>query len=277
MNHAGFDPNSSDLVIAAMGQVICAGVALGECAESAGAGQFTPCGKRRAGSMIDALQESVLARITAPADVHVLVSSDCPHCGSVVAAAHALRARCACVSVRVTDVAEARDLLSRHGIGSVPATILDDELVVQGQVTATELARLLGCRRTPAWDTERVRAWLDSNRLDAAVQFVRQEGRAACVLPILQGGELSARMGVTLVLQTAHEQEPGSVGSAVPGLIELLASEQVNVRGDVADLLGSLGDSRALQPLRALLQDEDDDVRAAARDAIDALHVGMPC
>jgi hypothetical protein len=26
-----------------------------------------------------------------------------------------------------------------------------------------------------------------------------------------------------------------------------------------------------------LLQDDDDDVRAAARDAIDALHVGMPC
>lgn len=206
--------------------------------------------------------------VTKPAVLRVLTSKDCPNCPLVVAELRRLEGRCPGVSLEVLDVTDAETLRARHGVGSVPATIVDDDFAIQGQVTSRAMAELLVARGTTAYDTEKLRALLDARRIDEAAAFVGEPGKAVAVMPILQSGELSARMGVTLVLQTAHEQAPGSVADVVPPLIRLLASDNPSLRGDVADLLGSLGDRRAVEALRSLVSDEDEDVASAAQDAL---------
>ncbi len=207
-------------------------------------------------------------RITAPATVTVLVSKDCPNCARVVEQARDLERRCPSVVVSVRDVFEAQDLRERHAVQSVPATIVDDDLMLQGPVTAWALAEILASRGTPSYDSHKVRAWLHGRQLERVARFLREPGRAPSVLPLLETGDLSDRMAVTLAIQMAQEAAPGSLRDLVPGLISLLASESINLRGDVADLLGILADPRAMDALEGLLADPDEDVVAAATDAL---------
>jgi HEAT repeat protein len=79
--------------------------------------------------------------------------------------------------------------------------------------------------------------------------------------------ELATRMAALLVLQQAHQRAPGCLAATVPDLVALLGSSDARVRGDVADLLGTIGDARALEPLRALCEDADEEVAEAAREA----------
>ncbi len=213
--------------------------------------------------------------VTSPATVTLLMSKDCPNCAQVVEQIRELARRCPAVRTEIVDVFDAEAMRDRHGIQSVPATIIDDDLAIQGMVTARRLAEILASRGTPAYDTDKCRCLLDARRLDQAAAFLREPGRASSVLPILALGDLSDRMGVTLAVQTAHEAAPGSLSDLVPGLIDLLRSDNDSMRGDVADLLGTLGDPRAVEPLRKMLPDPNEDVVAAATDALQAIEGEM--
>jgi hypothetical protein len=215
-------------------------------------------------------------RIHAPASIVVLTSKACPHCAHVVEQVEDLQRRCPSIQSSVLDVLaeDAQPLRIAHGVQSVPATLLDDDIMIQGQVTARRLAEILASRGTPDYDTHKMRALLDARRVEDASEFLRLPGRACCVLPILATAELSDRMGATLVIQLAQEASPGSLADLVPGLIALLSSDNPSLRGDVADLLGTLGDPRAIPALEALSTDPNEDVVAAATDALEAIRGG---
>jgi HEAT repeat protein len=68
--------------------------------------------------------------------------------------------------------------------------------------------------------------------------------------------------------------ELGEAGAgAVPGLIDLLETEHALTRLFVVDTLAEIGvaSKPALPALRSRLDDDNDDVRAAARQAIDII------
>lgn len=218
--------------------------------------------------------DSPFDQISAPARIVVLTSPACPHCARVVQQVEDLQRRCPAVEASVLDVLaeEAQSLRAAHGVQSVPTVVLDGDIALQGQVTARRLAEVLASRGTPDYDTHKMRALLDARRIDDAAEFLRKSGRACCVLPILATAELSDRMGATLVIQMAQEAAPGCLSDLVPGLIALLSSDNPSLRGDVADLLGTLGDKRAIPALEALSTDPNEDVAAAATDALEAIH-----
>jgi len=62
---------------------------------------------------------------------------------------------------------------------------------------------------------------------------------------------------------------------AVPGLVDALASPDVDVRKQAVDVLGTIGDARAEAALERSLGDADANVRAAAADALAALGGGV--
>ncbi|HEY3358423.1 MAG TPA: HEAT repeat domain-containing protein, partial [Polyangia bacterium] len=76
------------------------------------------------------------------------------------------------------------------------------------------------------------------------------------------------RVAVLLALQLAHERSPGCLAGLIPALVALLGGADARLRGDVADLLGVLGDARARAPLAALRGDPDADVAEAVAEAL---------
>jgi hypothetical protein len=215
--------------------------------------------------------KAALPDIQLPARILVLTSKDCPNCPNVVREVHRLEEHSPQIIAEVHDVTDAEPLREQFNVTAVPATILDDDLVIQGQVTAERLAQILNSRNTPHFSTEKLRVLLDASRVDDAADFIRAGDNVQGILPLLVKGDLSTRMGVILTLQRAHEKQPGSLSRFVPELIELLSHEEAPLRGDVADLLGTVGDERAIEPLEKLLEDADEDVAEAAADSLDLL------
>ncbi len=60
-------------------------------------------------------------------------------------------------------------------------------------------------------------------------------------------------------------------GAAVTGLIQALKNEDSNVRERAAEVLGEIGDKRAVEPLAEALQDWDPAVSGAAAEALEGI------
>ena len=64
---------------------------------------------------------------------------------------------------------------------------------------------------------------------------------------------------------------PHALDAAVPHLLPLLVSDEDNLRGDAASLIGRIGAPGAREALSRLLADANADVREAAAEALDRL------
>ncbi len=204
-----------------------------------------------------------------PCRIVVLTAEGCPHCRAVLGEMQRLSRACGTVHVRQVDLAHAPELASRFNVRSVPAVIVDDELCLEGRVGAEELAALLAARRSPGFEAKRCRALLEHGRLaDAAMRVTTSEG-ARVIAELLAAPELSMRMGAQLAIRQAFERDPHAVARLMPDLVALIASPDPAVRGDVADLLGAVGDATVAASLAALAEHDDDaDVREAAQEAL---------
>lgn len=212
-----------------------------------------------------------LTRISRPADLRVLISGSCPNCPKVVGELVRLSVSSPQVSASIVDVEHFSQTAEQYAVKSVPATIIDEELVLIGQVSAERLSKLLAARGTDDFDGEIIRSLMERGRASQAAGYIsRGRGRKA-ILNLFQEPELSTRMGALMVLEEALALDSKAIHEMVPSLIELLIHQDSRIRGDIADFLGTVGDPRAVPHLKALVNDPDPDVREAASDALERL------
>ena len=70
------------------------------------------------------------------------------------------------------------------------------------------------------------------------------------------------------IAEEVLEQEPGALNGIVEGLTSVLNVDDVPLRGDTADLLGQIGSPEALDALRPLVDDPNEDIAEIAREAL---------
>jgi hypothetical protein len=209
--------------------------------------------------------------------VTVITAAGCPHCAAALArlvrCARARDAAGVSVAITVTDVAAAGALTARWRIRSVPAAIVEDAVLLVGDEVLEGADAVLDAVGTPRFATERLRSLLGSGQVEEVAAELRR-GEGAAIIPLLEENALGSRVGVLLALQLAHEAAPGCLAGLVPALVGLLGRATGPLRGDLADLLGTLGDARARAPLAALAADPDPDVAEAAAEALGRLGRG---
>ena len=88
---------------------------------------------------------------------------------------------------------------------------------------------------------------------------------------LLADERIAARVGVSALVESLVEEDPGHTHLAVKALMPLLKSSRALVRGDAAWLLGVVGRPEALAGLRRLLEDVDQGVREAAAEAMEGI------
>ena len=112
--------------------------------------------------------------------------------------------------------------------------------------------------------------------LIAALSSSNAQTRLCAAGHLKDTGDMRALPGL-LKMVDSHPMAHKDVGKAliklgslaVPGLLELLNAPQRDVRRGAIDLLGAIGDDRAIEPLAALLADRDFFVHAAAGRALE--------
>jgi HEAT repeat protein len=88
---------------------------------------------------------------------------------------------------------------------------------------------------------------------------------------LIQDERVRVRVGITAMMEELRKLDAVNISGALPGLIPLLAHTEPFVRGDAANLLGIIGDTRALEYLESLLGDENADVRLITKEAMEEI------
>jgi thiol-disulfide isomerase/thioredoxin len=209
--------------------------------------------------------------VSPPAELQVMISTDCPHCPKAVEAAAFLASRHPSIACHIIDAAQFPDICQRYGIKSVPATIVDRRLVLAGNTTADRLMELIQIRGTREYEMEVVLSLIEVRRISAAAECLAHETGRQVILALVQDADFSKRLSALVVIEKALEDNPGLVRSMAPAFAALLSNRDARIRGDVADLLGKIGDAQTIGKLEPLTSDPDADVAEIAAEAIAAL------
>lgn len=213
-----------------------------------------------------------LAELDRPADLTVFIAAACPHCPQAVRAAHRVALATDGLTVSVVDAQFFPELAERHGVQSVPTTVLDGEGSRTGVIPAIELAAWIASRGTAAFERQALLTLVEESRFDEATRQILEARGAEHFAALWRGSATSLRMGLQLLAEEALEAAPSALDAVVPELLPLLGPEHERpLRGDTAYLLGIIGAAEAQQPLRALLEDPDPEVVEAAEEALEEL------
>ncbi len=202
--------------------------------------------------------------------LQVLVAPECPNCPLAVRAAAELVADGVAASLHVVDVTVFPEEAKRLGVASVPVTVAGG-LVLTGVRSVAELARHLESWGTRRWMEGVLAAHLEEGRVEAAAGLLGAGEALEAFAGLWGRSTFSTRLGLLLAAQTALEEDPRALDDAVPELVRLLDSPDPPLRGDTADLLGSIGHPGARPALERLAADPDPEVAEAAREALDRL------
>ncbi len=88
---------------------------------------------------------------------------------------------------------------------------------------------------------------------------------------LIQDERIRVRLGVTALVEELKKIDPDHVILAQEHLLPLLHHADAVVRGDAANLVGIVGDDTSLYHLKALMEDENGNVRIIAHEAVQQL------
>jgi len=219
----------------------------------------------------DSVPDSCKVSDRSQAELLILISEHCPRCPLVVEAAGISACGNPSVLLDIIDAGQFPEFTEKFGIKSVPATILDRKIVLVGAVTADRIMELVEIRGTPKFGIEIVRSLIENQNISEAAASLGTDAGRTVVLELMQDTEFSNRLSALVVVERALEDAPDTVRVMVPSLLPMLSHQDPRIRGDVADLLGKIGDPMVLPYLESLTSDPDPDVVEAAEDAIEEL------
>lgn len=213
----------------------------------------------------DATPEEPLA----PAEVRVYMAPTCPNCPLVVGACLELAARFADLSLQVVDAMYFTDLAGP--LKSVPAVVVDGAYTEVGPLSGAELLRILRRRQEPEFMVDTLESMISAGRFTDTLAWLAKHDAFSLLAPLMRRAGIKERMGVMLMFEEVLEEAPHGLDVAVPYLLPLLQEQDPSLRGDTADLLGQIGAPGSTEALRALLSDDNVDVREMAQDALEML------
>ena len=104
--------------------------------------------------------------------------------------------------------------------------------------------------------------------------FRHDRGLYPLIGSLILDERVRVRVGITAMVEELRKIDPANIKAAVPGLLPLTAYSEAFVRGDAANLLGIIGDRRAVPELERLLEDENESVRLIAGEALEEIRTG---
>ncbi len=216
----------------------------------------------------DTLQRPSEAFDPKACEVFVFMVPTCPHCPRMVRKCVKLCTEMAAINLSVIDAFHFAEWAECYKVQATPTIVIDGGLTVVGNVTLDELRAYVTRRNEPEFMTFMLESMINAGRADDAAALLCERNAPAALLPLYASTLFAQRMGALVVMEEALSRNPRILDSIVDHLISLTSREDAGLRGDTAELLGNIGDPRAVEALQRLLRDPDEDVREAAAEAL---------
>lgn len=208
---------------------------------------------------------------TAPPDALLLLTSQCPHCPTVLQGLGELVKKGVIGRLEVVNIVARPDIAQQQGVRTVPWFKLG-EFELEGLHSLTELQqwaeRAVSADGLAFYYTE----LLKQGRLPKVLSSINRYPKHISALLDLAGNpdtELTVRIGVSAVM----EDNAGSdlLQDQLPALAQLARHTDPRVRSDAAHFLALSRSEAALAALEALVQDTEPAVREVAGDSLEEL------
>lgn len=103
--------------------------------------------------------------------------------------------------------------------------------------------------------------------------FRHDPGLYPLIGALMADERVRVRLGVSALVETLSQENPGALTAAIPGIAALLENHSPTLRGDAAWLLGMIRSSESLPFLEKALADENRDVREIARESMEEIRM----
>lgn len=217
--------------------------------------------------------QPLLEPLTKDTDLLVFVGPGCPVCPHQIRSVATVALASDRIGLEIVDVAQEQELAIQYQIRAVPTTVVDDELIMVGVVSPTELARRLVERQGPDSEKMVFTSLVEAGHHAEAAERLADGRGMVGFLELWVHSTMEGRMGLLLVAEESLLYNPFGLNDLVPLLVAGLEgtgplAADDSRRGDTADLLGRIGHPDARPVLERLAQDPNGEVAEAARDAL---------
>lgn len=86
---------------------------------------------------------------------------------------------------------------------------------------------------------------------------------------LMKDERLMVRIGISALLDTLKTEDPENISKAIPSILPLLKDKNPVLRSDAVYFLGMIGNKDVIPFLREAIEDEDENVRVIAKEAIE--------
>lgn len=211
----------------------------------------------------------------APPDAVLLLTSQCPHCPTVLQGLGELVKQGVIGRLEAVNIAARPDIAAGYGARSVPWIRLG-EFELQGLHSLAELRHWAQRAGTEAGVAEYYADLLKQGQLPRVLDAVRGNPQRLSALLLLAADpdtELTVRIGVSAVMEDFAAGD--ALRAQLPELIAQTRHQDPRVRADACHFLALTASPEALAPLQALSEDPEKSVRHVARDSLEELQQAL--
>jgi hypothetical protein len=206
-----------------------------------------------------------------PPDALLLLTSQCPHCPTVLQGLGELVKKGLIGRLEVINIMARPDLAEQYGVRSVPWTRIGD-FELEGLHSPAELKQWAERAGSVEGVADYYSNLLKHGQLPKALASIdKHPDHFTALLSLAENPdtELTIRIGVSAVV----EDHAGSdlVMAHLPAFIEMSRHQDPRVRSDACHFLALTRSEAALTPLRRLLKDSERAVQDVARDSLEEL------
>jgi glutaredoxin len=211
-----------------------------------------------------------------PHEMLLFVSTHCPNCPHAVRTVQALTRKLPNLSAHLFEAMLSTDLAERNDIRSVPTLLVDQDLRYVGGLDEEKLLAILRAREPESLLHEKLRKQIQEGGAEETAEWIAGGGDPSFLASDLGKSTFQERIALLLTLEEALARDPRCLDRIVGPLLPHLETGDASVRGDIADLLGKIGDRKALPALKKLCRDPDPNVVEAATEAVESIEEPEP-
>jgi glutaredoxin len=212
---------------------------------------------------------STMAKFIISMKVEVMVSPTCPHCPTVVGLVNQLAMTSTYLEVTIVDVSLFARFAQKYNIRAVPTLVIDGHEQLVGNISEDLLVDKLANQSPATFHPDSFKKIVKEGDAEKLAGMMVADGEVyKGALELLTDPDWSVRMGMMVVLEEVAMLSPDLVQQVYPYVVDLLDRGDANQRGDMAYLLGNIGDVKVLGPLNMLLNDKNPEVAEAAFEAV---------
>ena len=204
-----------------------------------------------------------------PPDALFLLGTHCPHCPTVLQGLTNLVKAGTLGRLEVVNIEQRMDIAQELGVRTVP-WIRIGSFELEGLHSEKELGEWAIKATTDSGMSDWLNNLLSSGNISKPLERVRSDTAAMDALLKLFSDpdtQLNTRIGISAIMEDLKGTE--TLGAIVDQLGELTRHEDAHIRGDACHYLSLSGNPAAVTYIKALLDDEDDNVREIARESLE--------